>query len=97
MNQTSVAVLDTAVAPSSPAGLGLFLTSALSLVFGGILGAALALMLEMFDRRVRDGDELVSVAGLEVLGEVPRLRASFKPLKALPARGSRALLEGGSA
>ncbi|HKE96692.1 MAG TPA: GNVR domain-containing protein [Povalibacter sp.] len=97
LNQTSVAVLDTAVAPSSPAGLGLFLTSALSLVFGGILGAALALMLEMFDRRVRDGDELVSVAGLEVLGEVPRLRASFKPLKALPARGSRALLEGGSA
>ena len=62
-----------------------------------VLGAALALMLEMFDRRVRDGDELVSVAGLEVLGEVPRLRASFKPHKTPLVRGTRALLEGGPA
>lgn len=97
LNQTSVAVLDPAIAPRVPAGLGLFLTCALSLVFGAILGAALALMLEMTDRRVRDGDELVSVAGLEVLGEVPRLRASFKPHKTPLIRGTRALLEGGSA
>ncbi|MBB6094695.1 chain length determinant protein EpsF [Povalibacter uvarum] len=97
LTQTSVAVLDSAIAPSTPAGLGLFLSVALSLVFGGLLGAALALMLEMFDRRIRDGDELVSVAGIEVLGEVPRLRASFKPHKLPLVRGSRALLEGGSA
>lgn len=97
LNQTSVAVLDPAIPPPNPAGLGLFLSVALSLVFGGILGAALALMLELIDRRVRDGDELVSVAGLEVLGEVPRLRASFKPRKTPLVRGARALLEGGSA
>jgi succinoglycan biosynthesis transport protein ExoP len=97
LNQTSVAVLDTAIEPGGPAGLGLVLTSILSLVFGGMLGAALALLLEMFDRRVRDGDELVSVAGLEVLGEIPRLRANFKsPKPALP-RGNRTLLEGGHA
>ncbi len=97
LTQTSVAVLDPAIAPRSPAGLGLFLSVALSLVFGGLLGTALALMLEMFDRRVRDGDELVSVAGLEVLGEVPRLRASFKPHRTPLVRGARALLEGGPA
>ncbi|HEY5809915.1 MAG TPA: Wzz/FepE/Etk N-terminal domain-containing protein [Povalibacter sp.] len=96
-NQTSVAVLDTAIRPGSPAGLGLFLSCALSLVFGSILGAALALMMELLDRRVRDGDELVSVAGLEVLGEVPRLRASFKPNKPPLIRGNRAVLEGGTA
>lgn len=95
-NQTSVAVLDTAIKPGSPAGLGLVLSCALSLIFGSILGASLALMLEMFDRRVRDGDELVSVAGLEVLGEVPRLRASFKPHKTPLLRGNRAVLEGGA-
>lgn len=97
LNQTSVAVLDKAIAPANPAGLGLFLSTALSLVFGALLGAALALAMELLDRRVRHGDELVSVAGLELLGEVPRLRASFKPRKTQLVRGvSRALLEGGS-
>lgn len=97
LNETSVAVLDNALAPSSPAGMGFVTTTALSLVFGALLGAALALMLEMIDRRVRDGDELVRVAGIEVLGEVPRLRASFKPARIPLVRGQRTLLEGGSA
>ena len=96
LNQTSVAVLDPAIAPSTPAGLGLTVSTVLSLVFGFVLGTALALMLEMLDRRIRDGDELVS-AGIEVLGEVPRLRASFKPQKTALVRGGRALLEGGAA
>lgn len=96
-NETSVAVLDNALPPQSPAGMGFVTTTALSLVFGALLGAALALMLEMIDRRVRDGNELVRVAGLEVLGEVPRLRASFKPARIAAARGQRTLLEGGTA
>ena len=77
-NQTSVAILDPAMAPASPSGLGLFLTAALALIFGSILGAALALALEMFDRRIRAGDELMSLSGIEVLAEIPHLRASFK-------------------
>jgi chain length determinant protein EpsF len=97
LNLTSVAVLDPAMAPNTPAGLGLVLSALLSLIFGFILGSALALMIEMVDRRVRDGDELVSVAGIEVLGEVPRLRASFKPQKTALVRGTRAVLEGGAA
>ena len=97
LNLTSVAVLDPATLSATPAGLGLALSSLLSLIFGFILGSALALMLEMLDRRVRDGDELVSVAGIEVLGEVPRLRASFKPQKTALVRGTRAVLEGGAA
>jgi polysaccharide biosynthesis transport protein len=97
LNLTSVSVLDPAIAPSTPAGLGLVLSSLLSIIFGFILGSALALMMEMLDRRVRDGDELVSVAGIEVLGEVPRLRASFKPQKTALVRGTRAVLEGGAA
>jgi len=97
LNQTSVSILDSAIAPTSPAGLGLIISSVLSLIFGFILGSALALMMEMLDRRIRDGDELVSVAGIEVLGEVPRLRASFKPQKTPLVRGTRAVLEGGAA
>lgn len=94
LNQTTVAVLDRASAPVNPAGLGLVLTTALSLIFGSILGAALALTIEMLDRRVRDGEEILTAAGLEVLGEVPRLRASFKQLSAPPVRGVHAVLEG---
>lgn len=97
LDETSVAVLDAASPPNAPAGIGFVLATALSLVFGSLLGAALALMLEMIDRRVRNGDELVHVAGLEVLGEVPRLRASFKPARIPPPRSGGALLEGGSA
>ena len=77
-NQTTVVILDPAIPPVSPSGLGLFLTAALALVFGSILGAALALGLEMFDRRIRAGDELMSLSGIEVLAEIPHLRASFK-------------------
>lgn len=77
-NQTTVTILDSAIAPVSPAGLGLVLTAALAVIFGSLLGAALALGLEMFDRRIRAGDELWQLSGIEVLAEVPHLRASFK-------------------
>jgi succinoglycan biosynthesis transport protein ExoP len=79
LNQTNVAVLDRAGVPLSAATPGLALSAALALVFGAMLGVALALMLERADRRVRSGDELMELANLEVLAQVPRLRASFRP------------------
>lgn len=93
LNQTNVAVLDQATVPRNPAGLGLTLTTALALVFGSILGAALALGLEMFDRRIRAGDELQQLAGLEVLAEIPHLRASFKSSRPKLLHGRKPLLE----
>lgn len=94
LNQASVAVLDRATAPLSPAGLGFILTFALSLLFGAMFGTALAVGLELMDRRIRNGDEIVAATGLEVLGEVPRLRASFKARAAPAVRGARTMLEG---
>jgi chain length determinant protein EpsF len=79
LNQTSVAVLDRASVPVTASTPGLVLSAALALVFGAMLGCALALTLERLDRRVRSGDELVDLAGLEVLGQVSHLRASFRP------------------
>jgi succinoglycan biosynthesis transport protein ExoP len=78
LDTTSVAVLDRAAVPGAPAPPGLVLSVVLAAVFGTMFGTALALLLEMLDRRVRDGDELTRLAGLEVLAEVPRLRASFR-------------------
>jgi polysaccharide biosynthesis transport protein len=82
LEQTSVSVLDRASVPGSPAPPGLVVSIVLAAVFGTMFGAALALLFEMLDRRVRLGDELTRLAGLEVLAEVPRLRASFRSPRA---------------
>lgn len=92
-NQTSVAILDRASPPKYAATPGLALSSALSVVFGAMLGAALALLLEMMNRRIRARDELADITGVEVLVEVPRLHASFRPGRLLPRRGPRATLD----
>ncbi len=89
LDQTSVAVLDRAAVPGSPAPPGFVLSVVLAAVFGTMFGAAIAILLEMFDRRVRDGDELTRLAGLEVLAEVPRLRASFRSPRARLTYGGK--------
>jgi chain length determinant protein EpsF len=94
LNQASAAILDRATPPQSPDGLGLLVSTVLAIVFGSMLGVGIALGLEMFDRRVRDGRELTRIAGVEVLAEVPRLRASFRPRKLIGVRGPHEVLEG---
>jgi chain length determinant protein EpsF len=93
LEQTQVAVLDRASVPSRPAPPGLVVSVVLAALFGAMLGAALALLLEMLDRRVRVGDELTRLAGLEVLAEVPRLRASFRPSRPRLTYGGKPPLE----
>jgi len=94
LNQASAAILDRASPPQSPDGLGLVVSTVLAIVFGSMLGVGIALGLEMLDRRVRDGRELTRIAGVEVLAEVPRLRASFRPRKLIGVRGPHEVLEG---
>ncbi len=89
LEHTSVAVLDRAAPPGNPAPPGLVLSLVLAGVFGAMLGAALGLLLEMLDRRVRAGDELSRLTGLEVLAEVPRLRASFRSPRARLTYGTK--------
>jgi len=93
LEQTSVAVLDRAAVPTRPAPPGLVVSIVLAAMFGAMFGAALALLLEMLDRRVRVGDELTRLAGLEVLAEVPRLRASFRPSRPRLTYGGKPPLE----
>jgi chain length determinant protein EpsF len=93
MNQTSAAILDRAIAPLYPAGLGLLVSAVLAVLFGSMLGVAAAVLLEMLDRRVRDGSDLPRLTGIEVLAEVPRLRASFRRPKLLNVRGPGTVFE----
>lgn len=93
LDQTSVAILDRAAVPGRPAPPGLIVSIVLAAIFGAMLGAALAVLLEMLDRRIRVGDELTRLAGLEVLAEVPRLRASFRPTRPRLTYGGKPPLE----
>jgi chain length determinant protein EpsF len=93
LNQTSAAVLDRAIAPVRPAGLGFLVSAVLAITFGSMLGIAAAVLLEMLDRRVRDSNDLTRLAGIEVLAEIPRLRASFRRPKLLNLRGPGTVFE----
>lgn len=93
LNQTSAAVLDRAIPPLNPAGLGFMVSAVLAIAFGAMLGIAAAVLLEMLDRRVRDSSDLARLAGIEVLAEVPRLRASFRRPKLLNLRGPGTVFE----
>ena len=66
--QTEVAVLSSAVIPSSPASPRIALNLALAVFLGALLGIGLALLREMTDRRVRSAYDLIAVLGAPVLG-----------------------------
>ena len=66
--QTEVAVLSSAIIPSSPASPRLGMNLALAILLGTLLGIGLALLREMTDRRVRSAYDLIAVLGAPVLG-----------------------------
>jgi succinoglycan biosynthesis transport protein ExoP len=71
-NQSDVAVLTAALAPLKPFGPKLLLNSLIGLVAGVLLGIGGAVMLELFDRRVRSTGDLRDTAGLAVLGVITK-------------------------
>jgi len=57
-SQTNVTVLNPAIAPGKPFQPKIALNIALSVVIGTMLGIAIVLLMEMFDRRVRTRSDL---------------------------------------
>jgi chain length determinant protein EpsF len=85
-SQTSVALLNPAVAPRQPARPRVMLNIALALAAGMMLGAGLVVLLEMFDRRVHSRADLAEASAAPLLGEL----GAWKPARgrlALPAPG----------
>ena len=74
LDLANVAVLDRAAVPRSPARPRVPLNVALGLALGCMLGAAVALLLELTDRRLRSRSDLIGALGLPVLAEVPTAR-----------------------
>lgn len=68
--QTNIMLLNPATEPLAPSSPRILLNVLASIVLGGFLGIALALALELFDRRVRSDEDLAEIAGLPVLASV---------------------------
>ena len=67
-DQSDVSVLNPAVAPIEPSGPRVVLNTVLSLLLGSMLG--IAMLSEMFDRRVRSESDLAEVAHIPVLATI---------------------------
>lgn len=69
-NQSDVALLTSAVAPSIPSSPNIVLNTVMSVFLGTILGIGIALLIELLDRRIRSVNDLVEATGAPVLGVV---------------------------
>jgi polysaccharide biosynthesis transport protein len=72
-DQSTIAVLDKAVAPINAARPRILLNTALACVLGGLLAFGAAIAAERFDRRVRTRIDLLESTDMAVLAEIPRL------------------------
>jgi chain length determinant protein EpsF len=75
--QSNINQLTQAEPPLSPATPRVALNTVLATLIGSLLAAALALILELRDRRVRNLDDLVATLGLPVLATMPGPGSKF--------------------
>lgn len=76
-NQTNASLLNPASVPTEPSSPRTTLNLILSAIMGVLLGLAMALLLELSDRRVRNARDLAGVLKVPVLGTLPRPRRSL--------------------
>ncbi|MGZ3180903.1 MAG: chain length determinant protein EpsF [Telluria sp.] len=69
-DQSDVAILNPAVAPTEPSSPRILLNTVLSVFLGGMLGLGLGMLAEMLDRRVRSEGDLLEIAQIPVLGVI---------------------------
>jgi len=69
-NQTNIAILNAASAPTEASRPRIFLNILISIFLGVLLGISIALLLELTNRRVRSGQDMVDAMGIPFLGVV---------------------------
>ena len=97
--QSNVAQLTQAVPPTDPSSPLLILNTAIGTFVGVLLAVAVALLLELNDRRVRSADDVVQAIGVPVLGlmPAPNARRLFRATKANQLMQKRLLGQSGTA
>lgn len=78
-------IIDPAVAPPSPDGMGRATTVVLGLLLGLLIGLGVAYLRDQLDDRIRTREELESVTALPVLAEVPEDRDAPPTADDIPA------------
>lgn len=88
--QTNIAMLNPASIPTEHSRPKVLLNVLISIFLGALLGVCLALMLELLNRRVRSGEDLVEVIGAPVLATISFADRSdsFRSTRKLFQRGS---------
>lgn len=87
-NQTDIAVLSPAVAPTTPSSPRMRLNVALAILFGTAFGVGLAFLIEIVDRRVHSADDVLDLR-IPLLADwrrAPRKRRFPSLARLLPAR-----------
>lgn len=69
-NQSDIAILNPAVAPTIPAGPKVLLNTLVSIFLGTMLGLAFGILAESINRRVRSSEDLIGVLKVPVLGVI---------------------------
>ena len=87
--QSPVSILSVAVEPVEPSSPRLVLNTIVSVVLGALVALIVALLLELFDRRIRSSDDLTELLETPVLGQLPGPDAKKSRKLALPKSLSR--------
>lgn len=78
-NQTEVAILNPATAPTDPSKPKVFLNMLISIFMGTMLAVGIALLAEMLDRRVRTPEDILNWAEIPLLGVIPPTKLVRQP------------------
>lgn len=81
LDQSSISILNPAIAPIEPSRPRVFLNTIVALVVGLMLATGVVLALELLDRRVRSSRDLFEANGIPVLAELPNPQVRAKRLK----------------
>ena len=81
-NQTNISVLNAAVAPTEPSKPRILLNLLVSIILGSLLGIAVALLMELSNRRVRSVEDLFEALKIPSLGSV--ISANSMLMRATP-------------
>lgn len=89
--QTDIAVLNPAVAPTAASKPRVMFNLLLAVFFGTLLGVGLGFLVELLDRRVRSGEDIVAGLEIPVLGEVSKNSRRLEVLRRLFRRNRPAM------
>ncbi|MFP5418917.1 MAG: chain length determinant protein EpsF [Gammaproteobacteria bacterium] len=89
--QTDIAVLSPAIAPTRPSGPRVQFNLLLAVFFGTLLGVSLGFLIELLDRRVRSGHDILGGLEIPVLAEVSTSTSLLEALRRLFYRNRTAM------